>query len=113
MIDNLFANIDTEMPQEMTSTLVDGENVRIERIVSKGHISAADFWYDQDQFEWVVILRGNATIQFEEGSRFVFMEIGGSVLLEPHQRHRVSYTDPQGPTVWLAVFFDKADAKQD
>ena len=40
------------------------------------------------------------------------MEIGDSVLIEPHQRHRVSHTDPDGPTVWLAVFFDKADSKQ-
>ena len=66
MIENLFANLDNEMPQEMTNALVNVGNVRIERIVSQGHVSAADFWYDQDQFEWVVILRGKATIQFEE-----------------------------------------------
>ena len=31
---------------------------------------------------------------------------GDAVYLPPHTRHRVTWTDPGGPTVWLALFID-------
>ena len=30
-------------------TLLDASSVRIERIISHGHASPTDFWYDQDR----------------------------------------------------------------
>lgn len=42
--------------------------MRIERIISHGHASPEGFWYDQGQSEWVVVLKGAARLQFEDGT---------------------------------------------
>ena len=54
MTANLFAELPSNLPDELFTTLLDAANVRIERIVSHGHASAPDFWYDQGQSEWVI-----------------------------------------------------------
>ncbi len=104
-ITNLFADIPDDLPEELVETLLRSGAVRIERIVSKGHRSSDGFWYDQDQCEWVVLLKGKARLQFEGGEA---LELGpGDYLTIPaHRRHRVEWTDPDTETVWLAVHYD-------
>ncbi len=51
---NLFSSFPTDLPQELTEVLAENKHVRIERIVSHGHVSPDGFWYDQDENEWVV-----------------------------------------------------------
>ena len=77
---------------------------RIERIVSQGHASPEDFWYDQDQDEWVLVLKGAARLRFE-GEEPVEMEPGAHVNIPAHKRHRVEWTTPDEPTIWLAVHY--------
>lgn len=77
--------------------------MRIERIVSHGHASPEDFWYDQDQAEWVIVLKGSAELLFEHEGATHLLGPGDYVAIPPHARHRVTATDPSGPTVWLAV----------
>ena len=91
------------MPQEVVQTLVQAANVRIERIVSHGHASAADLWYDQPQHEWVIVLQGAARLQFEDG--LVELKPGDFINIAAHQRHRVDWTTPAEPTIWLAVHY--------
>lgn len=55
---NLLANLPTDLPGELTDALVEHESVRVERIVSTGHASPEGFWYDQEEHEWVVLLTG-------------------------------------------------------
>ena len=50
---------------EDVTALLAAPNVRIERIVSRGHASPPNFWYDQPQAEWVIVLAGSAAIAFE------------------------------------------------
>ncbi len=57
---------ENHLPHELVSTLVEAANVRIERIVSQGHVSPDGFWYDQDRHKWVIVLRGAARIRFED-----------------------------------------------
>ncbi len=63
---NLFAAFPQRLPEEMVTTLLEAADVRIERIVSHGHFSPPGFWYDQDQHEWVVVLKGVARLRFED-----------------------------------------------
>ena len=63
---NIFTDLLPSVPDELFTTLLDDANVRIERIVSYGHASPEGFWYDQDQHEWVVVLKGVARLRFEE-----------------------------------------------
>jgi cupin 2 domain-containing protein len=89
------------LPAELVTKLLDTADVRIERIISHGHASAADFWYDQPQHEWVIVLKGAARLQFEDCT--VEMKPGDFVNIPAFKKHRVDWTTPDEPTVWLGV----------
>ena len=100
---NLFADIPARLAQEQITTLMSAPDLRIERIVSRGQSSPPDFWYDQPQAEWVIVLTGAALVMFEGDSAPMRMEPGDHVHIPAHRRHRVEWTDPAQATVWLAV----------
>ena len=64
---NLFADLPQHLPKEFVQTLLQAADMRIERIISHGHASPEGFWYDQGQHEWVVVKKGAARLQFEDG----------------------------------------------
>ena len=103
---NLFEDVPTQLPSELIEVLAEGESVRIERIVSTGHSTDPDNWYDQEQDEWVVVLKGEAKLRFDDGE-LVTMTPGDHLLIPAHRRHRVEWTTPDEPTVWIAVFFEQ------
>ena len=104
MMKNLHSEIPGTLPEELVDVLLAAENMRIERIVSQGHASAKGFWYDQDEHEWVVVLKGAARLRLEDGQP-VEMKPGDFINIPAHQRHRVEWTTPDEPTVWLAVHY--------
>lgn len=108
---NLFTNLPSHLPDELFTTLLNATNVRIERIVSHGHSSPEGFWYDQDQHEWVVVLKGSARLQFEDG--MVEMKPGDFVNIPAHKKHRVEWTMPDEATIWLAVFYEAVAANRE
>lgn len=103
---NIFEGLPGKLDKEELQELASGAGVRIERIVSTGQASTPGFWYDQDADEWVVVLRGSARLEFEGRADLIDMRPGDWVLIAAHQRHRVAWTSPDQPTVWLAVHFD-------
>ena len=103
MMNNLFDNIPAELPQELLSILQESSGVRIERIVSHGHRSPEGFWYDQEQHEWVIVLKGSARLQFEDAS--LDLKPGDFVNIPAHKKHRVESTSPDETTLWLAIFY--------
>jgi cupin 2 domain-containing protein len=102
---NLFAGIPAELPDELSETLLDAAQVRIERIVSQGQASPAGFWYDQSEHEWVIVIQGAARLLFEGDDAPVELRPGDYLEIPAHRRHRVEWTTPDEPTVWLAVFY--------
>ena len=104
-VSNLFADIPQSSLKELSDTLVASDIVRIERIVSNGHISPPGFWYDQDTNEWVLVLQGAALLQFEDEAALVRLNTGDCCNIPAHRRHRVEWTDQAKPTIWLAVHY--------
>lgn len=103
-IRNLFEAIPPPgTPDELTETLGEGRDVRIERIVSRGHASPPGFWYDQPEAEFVLVVRGEAMLRFEDEPEARQLVPGDHVVIAPHRRHRVESTTDA--TVWLTVFF--------
>ena len=100
---NLFADIPDQLAEELVEILVEKPRVRIERIVSTGHASPDGFEYDQNEDEWVIVLKGEAELAFD-GGETVRMRPGDHMLIPAHRKHRVAWTSPSEPTVWLAVF---------
>lgn len=103
MESNLFANIPADLPDELFQTLLSSDNIRIERILSKGHHSAPDSWYDQDQNEWVLLIQGEAKVTFLD--RILHLRSGDYVNIPAHEKHRVAWTTPDIETIWLAIFY--------
>ena len=107
-------NVLRDMPDarsaEVTEPLAGRPGLRIERIVSTGQASPPGFWYDQDETEWVLLLAGAARLRFEDEADARHLGPGDWVEIAPHRRHRVDWTDPAQPTVWLAVFYREAHA---
>lgn len=106
-IANLFRDLPPRLDDEFVQGLVAVRGVRIERIVSRGHASPEDFWYDQDTDEWVIVLKGSAQLVFERGGEndTVRLEPGDHIHIPAHLRHRIAWTDPDQDTIWLAVHF--------
>lgn len=100
---NLLTELPDAIATEIVDTLMSHDNVRIERIVSHGQASPDGFWYDQDQCEWVIVLQGAATLRFED--RSIELRPGDFVTIDAHQKHRVEWTTPDKPTIWLAIFY--------
>ena len=80
---NFFANLPTDLPEEFFETILESDHLRIERIVSLGQSSPEGFVGDQ-------------TIDLAPGD---------FINLPAHTRHRVEWTKPDEPTVWLAIFY--------
>jgi cupin 2 domain-containing protein len=102
---NLLRNLPDARAGEITDALVARSDVRIERIVSLGQASPPGFWYDQAEAEWVLLLAGAARLRFADEPEPRLLGPGDWVEIAPHRRHRIEWTDPARPTVWLAVFY--------
>ncbi|MCB1903084.1 MAG: cupin domain-containing protein [Gammaproteobacteria bacterium] len=101
---NLFEAIPAELEKEVFESLIENGNVRIERIISNGHRSPESGWYDQQQNEWVLLLKGEATIAFASD---VIVELGPGDYIDipSHTRHKVIGTSSNSATIWLAVHY--------
>jgi cupin 2 domain-containing protein len=98
-IKNIFADLPQQIGAEDFFRLFQSGSTNVERIVSRSHCSPPDFWYDEPEDEWVIVLRGHATLDFEKGES-VELETG-DLTIPRHVRHRVARTSEE--TVWLAV----------
>jgi cupin 2 domain-containing protein len=105
MTGNLFSDLPRHLPNELFTTLLEAANVRIERIVSRGHASPEGFWFDQDQHEWVVVLKGAASLRFEDDEQPIEMKPGDFMNIPAHRKHRIAWTTPDEPTIWLAAHY--------
>jgi cupin 2 domain-containing protein len=102
---NLFAKVPQQLADEAVEELLSAPNVTIERIVSMGHATAADEWYDQGRAEWVLLLAGAAGLLFEGDTEPHTLVPGSYVHIPAHRRHRVVWTDRSAPTIWLAIHY--------
>ena len=102
---NLFDGIPAAHADELFTPLHQVGGLRIERIVSQGQASPDGFWYDQEEHEWVLVVEGSATIEFEGAASPTVLTRGSYLFIPAHVRHRVVRTDPVRQTVWLAIFY--------
>src|SRR5207253_7803481 len=102
---NLLSLVHDAGSAEHFDALLSRPGLRIERIVSRGQASPAEFWYDQADGEWVLVLTGAARLRFEDEEDARFLGPGDWIDIAPHRRHRVDWTDPAAATIWLAVFY--------
>lgn len=102
---NIFADLPTTLAGERVDAFLSAPGLRIERIVSTGQASPEGFWYDQPEDEWVIVLSGSARLLVEGEAEPRLLRPGDWLHLQARLRHRVEWTDPDRPTVWLAMHF--------
>mgnify|MGYP001827011466 CR=1 FL=1 len=102
--DSIFDPVPDGSGEEVFEVLAQSDSVKIERIVSSGQSSPAEGWYDQAWNEWVIVLRGDASIQFEDDV-IVDLSEGDYIKIPARKRHRVVSTSATPETIWLAVHY--------
>ena len=104
--DNFFAGIQSgRRSEEVFTELLSRPGLRIERIVSSGQTSPPGYWYDAPTGEWIMLLAGEAHLRVEGEAQVRMLKPGDWMDLPPHCRHRVEWTLPDQPTLWLAVHY--------
>jgi cupin 2 domain-containing protein len=102
---NLFAGLPAPAAAEEFTALLERPELRLERIVSAGQATPAGEWLEQDREEWVLLLRGAAGLRFEDEADPRLLAAGDYLRIPPRCRHRVDWTAPGEPTIWLAFHF--------
>lgn len=105
MAANLLAPLPDAHQAEVFTALLERPGVRIERIVSQGQVTPEDAPYDQPHDEWVLLLAGAARLWLD-GSGELALAPCDALLIPAHVRHRVTWTQAEPPTVWLAVHLE-------
>lgn len=101
---NIYENVPENQKDELFERLLTNDNFIIERIVSDGHKSPENFWYDQPTDEFVILLKGSAQIAFENDDS-IRLKPGDHILIPARKKHRIEWTNPDEKTFWLAVHF--------
>jgi len=102
---SLFHDIPETLPVELFETLITRKGFILERIVSRGHATPQGEWLSQERDEWVLLVRGRATLRFEDEGE-VGLEPGDFLRIPAGKKHRVESTAADGYSVWLALHFD-------
>jgi cupin 2 domain-containing protein len=104
MLKNIFENLPAELKEEFIEEILSSKDFKVERIISEGHTSPPDFWFDQDKNEFVLLLKGKARLSFEDGSN-AELKPGDYLTIKAHQKHRVDWTDSNQKTFWLTIHY--------
>ncbi len=102
---NILSQIPEIGSDEVFETILQTNNLKIERIISAGHASPPGFWYDQERNEWVMVVQGQARLKFEINDDIMEMKPGDYIHIPAHCKHRVEWTDPNQVTIWLAIHY--------
>ena len=101
---NLFDVTKENFSNEIFERMIENENFVLEKIISEGHSSPRDFWYDQNKNEFVILISGSAKLQYDDG-QITNLNPGDYLIIPAHKKHRVEWTDPNQKTFWIALHY--------
>lgn len=101
---NIFENLPNDLTNEFLEDLLVTKKFRIERIISHGHTTPENFWYDQETEEFVLLLKGGAVLLYENNEEQK-LSPGDYLIIPAHKKHRVKWTSDKEDTIWLTIHF--------
>ncbi len=101
---NIYSKIAGIKDKEIFQTLLVNKKLKIERIVSQGHITEKGKWLKEARDEWVIVLKGAGSLRFRKDNRLIKLKAGDYVLIPANTSHRVDWTTLREKTIWLAVY---------
>ena len=102
---NIFKAIPKDLKEELFEQLLCTNDLKIQKIVSKGHTSPKSGWYNQNENEWVMVLKGEAVLSFKNNKKDITLKKGDFINIPAKVKHKVSWTKPNKKTVWLAIYY--------
>jgi len=102
---NLFSPVAQADAAETVDVLLARPGLRLERIVSFWPGKPAGFLVRPAGSRVGAVAEGAALLRFADEAEPRRLMPGDFVEIAPHRRHRVDWTDPEQPTLWLAVFY--------
>jgi|SRR3990172_9807156 len=100
-IENIFADAPKNIDGEFVKRVSLSKDITVEGIISSESNVRSEI-YDQNEWEFVVLLEGYAKLEFEDGNQ-VEMRKGDYIHIPPHSKHRILKTDKD--TKWLCMFY--------
>lgn len=100
---NIYSKIPAIKDKEAFHTLLVNKKLKIERIISQGHVTEKGKWLKEERNEWVIVLKGAGKLRFRKDNRLIKLKAGNYVLIPKNTSHRVEWTSPRDKTIWLAV----------
>jgi cupin 2 domain-containing protein len=94
---NIFEHVTPGKGKENVMELLNSKNVIINRIVSNDVRNGE--WYDQTEDEWLVLLTGEAVVEFSDKEKELLQ--GDTLFIPAHLKHRVKSTSQKA--LWLTV----------
>lgn len=91
--------------KEVFDNILKNSNFYVERIISE-EICSSDDWIIQDWTELVFLLKGSATLIFEE-NKILEMKEGDYCLIPKQLPHKVLKTNDI-QTIWLAIHYEES-----
>jgi len=102
-IKNIF-EIDDILTQEseVFESILVKEDLKIERIVTLKPYDKPGEWYDQEKDEWVLLLQGNAALEFE-GQEIIELKAGDYIFIPSRKKHRIKHSSSHTKCIWMAI----------
>ncbi|HEX8301989.1 hypothetical protein [Sphingomonas sp.] len=101
-IESLLEKLPAATRAEAFTELLSRPGIRVERIVSRGQATPEDKPLVQAEDEWVLLITGAAGMRIEDSAE-IALAPGDHLLIAAGQKHWVTWTAKDRPTVWLAI----------
>jgi len=101
---NIYKDLPKNLSEEVFQVIAENSNVKIEKIISNGQSSPPNFWYDQEENEFVILLKGETELLFENDEHIKMLP-GDYIIIPSHKKHRVEKTSETEETIWLAIHY--------
>ena len=103
LVGNIYdINGDPAGEHEVFEILFQFRDVKVERIVTHKPYEKPGEWYNQEKDEWVLLLQGEAVIEFEDKKKLQLIK-GDYIFIPAHKIHRVRSSGTKEKCVWLAI----------
>ncbi len=84
-------------------TLFESSDVKIEKVTANGQITPAGDFPDEPSAEFIVLLKGELVLEYQDETETVHLKPGDHAIAGPDQRTRAEFTSEEEETVWIKV----------
>jgi cupin 2 domain-containing protein len=106
IVENYYTGYEESPLLENYFDLLIGSKFRLEKIVSKGYKTPEGKWLNEDNDEFVLMLKGKAELLFENKQKIVLVE-GDYFIIPANTNHKVLKTSVKPLCFWLTIHFKK------